>query len=358
MTCLNGGDFNTATGMVMDGDCVGSCRCVGGWSGDSCETCGLQCGAHGSPLADGSCTTCQCADGWTGGHCQCTFARLSIPLDMDWAAAHLHNDTRARARFDAALAADLEAAARSSDPTTSAQASVESVQFGPGASDVLAQVKFGPRCSDVAAISFGATAASAMAVSRDSLVLGTGEDGTGESQTNKTQHAAAHLTVTVPPRDCLLTFVVCLFVFSLLCSALLSVYSLLLPLFADTDSALWHGQVTQHLSTSRVATASDPAGGSSLPQPVAGMDCFQQVCTSTSSSGGGGSGSGSSSSALSLRIIIIISVVGGVLVLALLLGALLVRKRVVARRLAAYETQARMQTSLQGQKQQREMTRV
>jgi hypothetical protein len=47
-------------------DC--SCRCAGGWSGASCETCSMRCQNGGS--LDAGCTKCSCPSGYSGPQCE------------------------------------------------------------------------------------------------------------------------------------------------------------------------------------------------------------------------------------------------------------------------------------------------
>jgi hypothetical protein len=124
-------------------------------------------------------------------------------------------------------------------------------------------------------------------------------------------------------------------------------YTLLLPQFSDLDSALWHGQVTQYLSRSTLASASDPTGqDSNLPQPQAAQDCFVSECSNLGPNGGDGGGNGGSHSGATKRtllIAVLCGVIGGVLLVVVML-LWLRHKRAVRR--ATYDSQARMRGAL------------
>ena len=81
---------------------------------------------------------------------QCQYARLTLPLLLQWARAGLHNDSRARARFDSALAADLAFAARAANSNSQSQAAVEQLVFGADQRRLTAQLRYGPKCAEVA----------------------------------------------------------------------------------------------------------------------------------------------------------------------------------------------------------------
>ena len=135
------------------------------------------------------------------------------------------------------------------------------------------------------------------------------------------------------------------------CAALLSTYSLILPLFSDTDSPLWNGQVLQFLDAASPVTATDPTGEVQLQQPNKAADCFNTVCAAAvspdptpSPSSGGGDSTGEPTWAW-----IVIGISAGIVFLVAVWGVIFMRRRFVARRIAQYETEKRILGSLQMQ---------
>lgn len=134
-------------------------------------------------------------------------------------------------------------------------------------------------------------------------------------------------------------------------AALLSTYTLIFPLFSDTDSPLWNGQVLQFLDASSSVTATDPSGEVQLQQPSKAADCFNTVCAAATApdvaprpSSGEDDAAGQPTWAW-----IVIGISAGIVLLALVWGAIYMRRRYVARRIAQYETEKRILGSLQMQ---------
>ena len=110
---------------------------------------------------------------------QCQYARLTLPLLLQWARAGLHNDSRARARFDSALAADLAFAARAANSNSQSQAAVERLVFGADPQRLTAQLRYGPKCAEVAD-----TGAAAAALSVDAGPVAPAGSGDTQSQSH------------------------------------------------------------------------------------------------------------------------------------------------------------------------------
>jgi len=69
-------DCNGANGQA-DADCA-KCNCdpTSFWTGDSCETCTLECENGGAP--DASCSTCVCEGYFIGEHCECAYYDMYV----------------------------------------------------------------------------------------------------------------------------------------------------------------------------------------------------------------------------------------------------------------------------------------
>lgn len=96
----------------MDAEC-GDCFCKNKWASTQtgyCNTCTLNCGAHGK--ADEDCSECRCTPGYMGQTCNCKYVEVSasfkylLPTGTDWSFLSDASSTET-ARLGSTLTADL-----------------------------------------------------------------------------------------------------------------------------------------------------------------------------------------------------------------------------------------------------------
>ena len=374
--CKNGADlFNVIIDLNGEtsealGQC-GTCGCTNRWTGDDCSQCGLQCNNGG--VASDSCSSCDCsaALGYFGSTCSCKYYAMRLRLDLlstytspsEW----IH-DPVAVARFSRTLAIDLALAAGQS-AGVNVQVNVVSLSIDTSTpTSLFADIQFGLECPTLAEDMVGGNGANmdtksakilrgmeGVSVDAPWVIRGASAQATeGEafnnllsSHTRKESGNAAYFpraamqqlsfasskdsssgstttttTVTVagetgPSTSTIPDSVVFT---SDGRPSLLSVYNVVAAMFEDLSSPVYRGVITSSVKAAQVVSVSDPTGQDHPALPGAATDPFAAQQVGMSSSSG-------RKMALPIGAIVGIAIGALVLILAVVAGVFLYRRR-------------------------------
>ena len=293
LKCLNGGDMQN---VVLSSDaCTGQCVCRDAWSGPTCAKCSLTCANGGVPSKD--CTTCEkCKDGFFGKQCQCQYYIIEYRLTTDITDWYNTNNEVARTRWMKTLSLDIQSALATVS-SLKTLITVENAQPLPDGK-TQARVRFSLDCVSSSAMSPFENAISGES-SFDYMAYEPQHDTYTESAylaqlAGRLGKKIEQLTKEDIASDGSLNRD--LFLASVRPSAharrlfqqsstgsLLDAFNAYLPLLGDRDSPAWQGQLTSQMDASFTVVATDPSGISTLAQPNAPLDCFENDCTQRSS---------------------------------------------------------------------------